>query len=308
MAVIISASRRTDIPRYYARWFENRRRAGYVTFRNAFGVAGQVSLRDEHVLGYLFWTRYAAPMRAPLQQLLAAGTPFAFQYTLTAYGADLEPNRVDSQKAVDDFVSLSALLPHRACIQWRYDPIVLSERYSVQFHTHHFTQLCRALAGSCKVVNTSIVEPYLRTVSRMERVGRYTYGPVDQSSHRSVAKRWPELSQASTEELLALTASLGAIAAQHGVELRACANPHLELPTAQCCGAELFAPFGDRVAARLRALKPRPTRSACRCIAAIDIGTATTCPAGCLYCYATASTQTAQRKYRNHDPSIESLG
>ena len=83
---IISASRRTDIPRFFPRWFAERRKAGYAEFRNSFGGKGQVSLRDAEVAGFLFWTRFARPFRLELANLLQAGLPCVMQYTITGYG------------------------------------------------------------------------------------------------------------------------------------------------------------------------------------------------------------------------------
>jgi hypothetical protein len=59
MKHIISASRRTDIPRYFGPWFTECRRAGVAEYRNVFGGGGRVSLRAEDVLAYLFWTKSA---------------------------------------------------------------------------------------------------------------------------------------------------------------------------------------------------------------------------------------------------------
>jgi hypothetical protein len=86
MKHLISASRRTDFPRFYARWFSERRKAGWAEYRNSFGSSGRVSLLNRDVAGYLFWTRFARPFAQPLQALLDDGMPCVFQYTINAYG------------------------------------------------------------------------------------------------------------------------------------------------------------------------------------------------------------------------------
>lgn len=303
---VISASRRTDIPRYYARWFAARRKAGHAEFRSAYGVPGRVSLKPEDVLGYLFWTRLSGPLLPQLRALAAEATPFALQFTLTAYGRDLEPHRVREARAIDDFLTVAALLPSRAAIQWRYDPILLSEIYSVDFHRRAFLRLAQALFGATTVVNTSVAEPYLKALRRLspEANADLRWRKPDPSRHKTVAQRYPHLLTAG-DDVAALLCDLAAIARAHGMTLRSCANPEWGLPAAQCCSAELFAPWG--LGERLRALRPRPTREGCRCLPSVDIGMDNTCLSGCKYCYVVTSHDAAVAAFRAHSPNAEAL-
>ena len=100
---LISASRRTDIPRFYARWVGARRRQGFAERRTALGVAGRVSLRRADVLGFLFWTRDARPFMKELEALRAEGIPYAFQFTINGYGRELEPRRPRLAEAIGSF-------------------------------------------------------------------------------------------------------------------------------------------------------------------------------------------------------------
>ncbi|MCC6523456.1 MAG: DUF1848 family protein [Polyangiaceae bacterium] len=306
MATIISASRRTDIPRYFAGWFAERRRQGFAEFRTAFGVAGRVSLRPDDVLGYLFWTRHARPFAAALAALSAEGVPHAFQYTLTGYGRELEPTAPPLCESVDDFLRVSAALPDPGCIEWRYDPIVLSATCDAAHHRRSFGALARVLAGATRVVNVSVVEPYLRAVSRIPDPS-VRYRRPDPRRHATVVRRFPGLAVAGSEAT-ALCADLAAIAAEHGMALRVCSNPELDAARSQCCGPELFRPWGAATAARLAALCGAPTRPGCRCLATVDIGTNDTCVAACRYCYAVRSHAAAVASYRRHDPGAPALG
>jgi hypothetical protein len=235
---VISASRRTDIPRYFARFFAERRRAGYVEFRNAFGGKGSASLRDEDVLGYLFWTRFARPFAANLRALRDDGIPHVFQYTITGYGRDLEPHTPGTSKAIEDFLSVATRLPDPACIQWRYDPIVLSETYDCAWHLENFAGIAGELAHATRVVNTSLIEPYRKTIRRVADATVH-YRKIDPGRHKSAAKRYPELLQAG-EGAHRLLEELSGIASEHGMLLRACSNPELGLPVSQCWRAEVF--------------------------------------------------------------------
>ena len=90
--MIISASRRTDIPAYYSDWFFNRIKEGFVLVRNPmnFHKVGKVRLSPEVVDGIVFWTKNPVPMMDRLDEI--GDYPYYFQFTLTSYGKDVEPN------------------------------------------------------------------------------------------------------------------------------------------------------------------------------------------------------------------------
>ena len=302
-AKLISASRRGDVPRYYAQWFAERRRDGFAEYRTAFGVPGRVSLRSSDVLAYLFWTRDARPFMPELRALLTEGAVCALQFTINGYGRELEPHRPSLRGAIESFRAVASLLPGPESIQWRYDPIILSERYPPSYHVARFRSLADQLEGYTKVVNVSVVEPYIKAVRRMAD-DRVRYRAVDPRRHRSVAKRYPDLPVAA--DAAALLRTLATVADEHGAELRICCNPEYAeqaaAPASQCIGAELFAPYGAQVSSRVAALPDAPSRSACRCLRSVDIGMDNTCLAGCKYCYVTTSLEAAIKNYRAHDP------
>lgn len=298
---IISASRRTDIPRYYGDWLKNRRRAGSARFRSAYGTAGEVSLEPDDVFGYLFWTRYAHPRRFLDQlkgDLLASGVPCVFQYTVTGYGPPLEPHLPRISRVIDNFLQVARSLPDPGCIQWRYDPIVLSDDLTPDFHRENFRSLARELEGATRVVNTSVVEPYLKAIRRMSDPSAI-YRRVDPGRHKTVHLRHPDLGQPG-RSLSQLVAELREIASEHGMELRTCANPELDLPAAQCCGLELFAPYGN--IKELEDIPSKPSRPFCDCLETVDIGMDNSCLGGCKYCYVVISHASAVKNFRNHDP------
>ena len=305
---LISASRRGDIPRYYARWFAARRREGFVEYRTAFGVPGRASLRRADVLCYLFWTRDARPFMQQLQALRGEGTACAFQFTINGYGRELEPHRPGLSGAIESFLAVSAAVGGPESIQWRYDPIVLSERYPPAYHVSQFGRLAEHLAGATRVVNVSVVEPYLKAIRRMDDP-TVRYRAVDSQRHKSVARRHPQLPVA--RDAPSLLQELSAIASEHGIELRVCCNPEHTRPgrhpPSQCVGPELYAPCGSELLESLARLPRAPSRSACRCLKSVDIGMDNTCLSGCRYCYVTSSLQAAIDNYRHHDPKSRSL-
>ena len=62
--MIISASRRTDIPSYYSDWFFRRLEAGFVCTRNPMNPkqVSRISLSPDVVDGIVFWTKNPTPM------------------------------------------------------------------------------------------------------------------------------------------------------------------------------------------------------------------------------------------------------
>jgi hypothetical protein len=307
---LISASRRTDIPRFYARWFGERRRQGFAESRTAFGVAGRVSLRRAEVLGFLFWTRDAGPFIDELEALRVEGIPYAFQFTINGYGRELEPRRPKLARAIDSFLTLSSRLKGPESIQWRYDPIVVSDRYPAAHHVRQFQGIARRLAGATRVVNVSFIEPYAKALRRIADPG-VQYRAVDPRRHKSVARKHPDLPVVQQAD--SLLKELSAAARESGIELRVCCNPEYSGPLwglpepSQCVGPELFAPYGGDLLASVSSLPEAPTRSACRCLQSRDIGMDETCPGGCKYCYVTSSGRASLENFEKHDPKSPRL-
>lgn len=306
MAKIISASRRTDIPRFFGKWFVERRKAGFAQFRNAFGGQGTASLRNEDVIGYLFWTKFAGPFHDNLDDLRDQGIPYVFQYTMTGYGAELEPKIPKLSAVIDDFLAVSKNLPSLRSIQWRYDPIVVSGTMGFDVHLKQFENIASALEGATDVVNISFVEPYLKAIRRIDD-DTVKYRELDPERHKAASKKYPDLPQISDDEIRPFLLDLAAVAHKYGMELRSCANPEWDLPKAQCCGAEMFIAYGKAITERIAKLAKGPSRPACQCLQSVDIGMDNTCVGGCKYCYVVTSHETALTNFKNHDPKASML-
>lgn len=127
--MIISASRRTDIPAFYSEWFMNRIRAGYCTMVNPYNhkQVSYVSLCPEDVDVIVFWAKNPLPLMPQLQELDDRGLRYYFQYTLTGYQESMEPNLPRIDKEIDTFKKLANLIGPAKVI-WRYDPVVLEAR------------------------------------------------------------------------------------------------------------------------------------------------------------------------------------
>lgn len=124
--MILSVSRRTDIPNYYSQWFFNRIKEGYVYVRNPINPrqVSEIELSPEVVDCIVFWTKNPAPMFFELARL--KDYPFYFQFTLTGYGTDMEPMVPHKrERMIPVFRQLSDMIGKERVI-WRYDPILFT--------------------------------------------------------------------------------------------------------------------------------------------------------------------------------------
>lgn len=157
--MIISASRRTDIPAFYWEWFQKRLQEQYVLVRNPLNLhqVSRISLRPEVVDGLVFWTKNPEPMLKQLSVLDAYA--YYFQFTLNAYAADVEAALPPLAVRIEIFRQLAQKIGAERMI-WRYDPILLSARYDLQYHAAVFEELAAQLAGSTKKCIISFLDYY----------------------------------------------------------------------------------------------------------------------------------------------------
>lgn len=276
--VIISASRRTDIPAWYTPWLLNRLRAGFCHYPNPRFPAKlhRVSLRSADVLGIVFWTRNADPLVPHLADLDHWEYDYYFQYTITGYPCALEPFAPPVKQALATFRSLAERLGPRRVI-WRYDPIMLGNGLTSSWHLDNFRRLADALTGATERVVVSVVDPYRKNRRRVgEAVGTVDYHP---DAYREMLQR------------------LAREAAERRLPMESCVEPSLTIPgiTAGCCVDGKMFQTGGRFP--LHNLRP-----GCRCHRSVDIGANDTCPCGCCYCYAVADPRKAQEAADCHDP------
>lgn len=286
--MIISASRRTDIPAFYGDWFARRLREGYALVRNPFNPKqiSRVDLAREAIDGIVFWSKNPWPIRRQFELLAADGMPFYLQYTLNPYGAPLEPEVPPLAERVAAFAGLATGLGRERMI-WRYDPIVFSATWTPEYHLANFRMLAAQLAPFTAKCVISFLDFYRKTERNCAPYG--LFDPED-------------------EVKFDLACRLAAIGAEFGLKLEACAEP-LELAAAgiargRCIDAGLLGRLGGRV---LNVRRDRGQRPGCGCDASVDIGAYDSCLHGCAYCYANKSAALPRRNFPHHDPTAPSL-
>jgi len=294
---IISASRRTDIPKFYATWFMARVREGRAAYRNPFsGQVLEVSLRPEDVRAIVFWSKDYRPLERHLDEIDRRGFRYYFQFTITGLPKIFEERVPDAETSIETARRLAARTSP-AHIQWRFDPIVISDVSDPEETIRRFARLARMLEG----ITTRC------TVSFMQRYAKVRRNLVPLETAHDLRFRDPGI-----EEKREIAARLAAIAAGHGITLLSCCNDALigkgdrwEVGKARCVDASLLAAlFPDRAAPP----EAGPTREECGCALSRDIGAYDTCPQGCFYCYANANQDLAWRLHAAQDPRAPSLG
>jgi len=289
--MIISVSRRTDIPAFYAQWFMNRIRQGYALVRNPFypEQISRVTLTPEAVDALVFITRNPGPFLPYLDELEGRGYRYCFQCTLTGYPAVLEPHVPTCREAIRLLQRLSERIgPEK--LTWRFDPIVISSISQEEAIITRFEAIAAKLEGCSRRVIVSFVD-YYRKVQARFRYLTQAEGITFTDLH------------AEPERLHALAGRIAAIARKRGMEIFACA----EKDDLSAEGIARSRCIDDGYLSRvlgisLRVGKAKNQRPDCGCSESQDIGQYDTCLHGCAYCYATKSLPAALRNYSQHDP------
>jgi len=281
--MIISVSRRTDIPAYYSEWFVNRIKAGFVLVRNPRNPrqVSKIRLSPDVIRGIVFWTKNPANMMKHLSEL--SDYMYYFQFTLTPYGKDIEPNLpMKSNKLVHSFKQLSSTIGANRVV-WRYDPILMNEKYTADYHVHAFEAIAKELQGVTKKVVISFIDPHYRNVKRNLKALM--------------------LKDFEDDQKVELARKIVAIAARYDLVVESCSGKidlqHLGIKPSRCIDYKLF---GELLGCELSATKDRNQRPECGCMPSVDIGVYNTCLHGCKYCYANYNQNIVARNYELHDP------
>ncbi|MBQ5995485.1 MAG: DUF1848 domain-containing protein [Clostridia bacterium] len=276
--MIINTGQRTDIPAFYAEWFANRLKEGFVCVRNPY-YPNQVSRYrlDPSVVDIIgFCTKNPAPM-FPYMELLKDYGQYWF-VTITPYGKDIEPNVPDKHKLLENFKRLSDIVGVNS-VGWRYDPIFITDKYTLDYHLRAFDKMATALEGYTKTVVISFIDLYPK-----------------------VKRNFPEAKEVTAEERLALGKEFIRIATAHGMTVKPCAEgDELSEFGADCSGCMKISDYEKAIGKRLNAPKKKGARAECACYLACDIGAYNTCKHLCRYCYANAEPSKVLEKSSMHD-------
>nr|WP_297706436.1 DUF1848 domain-containing protein [uncultured Butyrivibrio sp.] len=278
--MIIQTGSRTDIPAFYADWFANRLREGFVYVRNPYNMTyvTKFTLNPSVVDLISFCTKNPEPMLKYLELLKPYG--MYWYVTITGYGRDIEPNVPGIAEVIESFKRLSEFAGIDS-MGWRYDPIFLDEKYTTEYHLEKFEEIAAALDGYTNTSVISFIDIY-----------------------QKVKKNFPEAKAIEKAERLFLGENMVRIAGQHSMVLRPCAEGNeLEQFGADCSGCMTQAIYEKAVHNTMVFPKGKSARASCKCFLGNDIGMYNTCLHMCRYCYANYDYKTVMDNHDNHDPN-----
>jgi len=282
--MILSASRRTDIPCFYSGWFMNRIKAGYALTRNPMNHAqlSRLALSPEIVDCIVFWTKDAKNIMPHLDTLDGMGYKYYFQFTLTPYDRTLEHKLRDKAEIEDTFLELSKQIGKQRVL-WRYDPIIFNDTLDIAYHRKQFERMCDKLADYTETVTISFVDMYPKLKTNLIR-------------------------EITADEIIELSIFIGKTAKEHGLRIVACCEKigltQYGIEKASCIDKTTLE---KACGCTLNILSGKNQRPDCGCMESVDIGAYNTCLNGCVYCYANDNSATIERRHNSHNPKNELL-
>lgn len=260
----------------------NRIKEGFVLVRNPFNARqiSRISLDPAVVDCIVFWTKDPSRMLDKLIVLDQKKYNYLFQFTLTPYGKEIEPNLPEKNDVAATFVKLSERIGKERVL-WRYDPILMTDTIDKDFHCRSFERIAKALAGHTDTCIISFLDFYAKCRKRLNSLNaREMY----------------------REDVRVMAEIFAPIAKAYDLKLETCAEEidlsDLGIDHGKCIDAGRISKIIGRP---LAVKKDRSQRERCGCIASVDIGAYNTCPHNCLYCYASHGSDAVSAKMSLHD-------
>lgn len=326
--VVVSASRSTDIPAFYADWFFHRLKIGYSAWTNPFnGVKSYIGYEDTKFI--VFWSKNPRPLLKHLDFLKQKGIGCYVQYTLNDYEEEeLERGVRPLQERIETFKLLVDKLGKGAVV-WRFDPLILTDRIDIDLLLRKIERIGDQLVGYTEKLVFSFADiiSYRKVKANLER-NHINYIDWPHEQMVEFASRLVELNREKgwNYEL----ATCGEAATLDGVEHNHCVDDKLMVrfgykspELLDFLGAtiidqeqsnSLFSEFetieipenaislgNNRYAIINKNNKDKGQRAACGCMKSKDIGEYNTCPHLCEYCYANSTKEMAVANWRHHN-------
>jgi hypothetical protein len=278
--MIISASRRTDIPAYYTDWLLNRIHERYVCVRNPMNIhqISKISLDPDSVDCIVFWSKNPKPMLAKLQYIQEYG--YYFQFTLNPYHRDIEVRLPYKREILETFKKLSDLIGPQRVI-WRYDPVLLNKTYTVSYHIDQFGEFAEKLSGYTEKVTFSFIDFYKKITENIRSVG---------------------IDAITNEEKNSIADNFSQIAKENNLSIDTCAEDidlsKYHIAHARCIDDKLIEKI---IGYPIIPEKNKNQRPACGCVGSIDIGEYNACLNNCVYCYANYRQRIVVDNFKMHN-------
>jgi len=279
--MIISASRRTDIPSHFSEWFFNRIKEKFVYIRNPFNThqINIINLDPELIDCIVFWSKNPKPMIDKLD--LLKDYKYYFQFTLTPYESDVEARLPPKTEIIETFKKLSDIIGPQKVI-WRYDPILINDKYNIAYHIDKFERMAGVFKGYTEKVTFSFIDFYKKIT---ENIKLLEITEISIKEKNIIAQKFSEI--ARNNNLSIDTCAEDIDLSKYGITHARCIDDRL---ISKITGYNLFVE------------KDKNQRPECGCVKSIDIGEYNSCSNGCVYCYANYSDNIVENNNKKHIP------
>lgn len=307
--LIVSASRATDIPAFFAKWFHRRLQEGYLVWTNPFNAnqVQHVSFRDTRVI--VFWSKNPKPLLPYLPDIDIRGIGYYFQFTLNDYEQEgMEPNVAPLPQRIDTFKRLADLLGPEKVI-WRFDPLILANDLTVNGLLDRISTIAAQIAQYTRklVFSFADIDVYRKVQNNLRREG-ISYTEFTPEMMDEFAAGLQERNQEWGLELATCAEKIDL--ERHGIQHNKCVDDELlaSLFSQDNALMDFLGYQPDLFSGNAKVpLKDKGQRKECGCIVSKDIGRYDTCHHLCTYCYANASPGVVHSNMKRHDPEAESL-
>ena len=278
--MILNVSGRTDIVAFYTDWFMNRLKEGFIDVRNPFNpkLISRISMSDVDLI--FFCTKNPIPI---LDKIKDISYPVYFHVTLTPYKNDIEPG-VPSKKEIIQAIQKLSQIVGKENVVVRYDPILINDIYSLDYHIASFNRLCFLLDGYVQKILISFVDDY-QNVRKNYSVLKYR--------------------KLTEEDYKMIGTSFSSSAKKHGMVVHTCFEERnlteYGFIQDECLSKELAFRLTNKI--YKREWKARK----CHCVEMVDIGVYNTCRHFCKYCYANYDEKKVEENTLKHHPNSSLL-
>lgn len=278
--MILFVSGRCDIPAFFSNWFFHRLDAGFVDVRNPFNPhqISRIPLKESTIDVIIFCTKNPIPMLPRLHEI---PFPYIFHITLTPYHKDIEKSVANKKNIIEAIKTMSNQIGKDRVIV-RYDPILLNDVYTIDYHTRAFQRMCEQLHSHIHTIIISFVDMYKNTKTNMRKM---------------------KLQEISEQDMMEIGKRFGTIADRYHMKVQTCAE-QIDLRAygirqGECMNLE---DISKAIGHTFEPPKGKGVRNElCGCLASVDIGDYNCCPHECLYCYANYDAKCIHDRVLLHD-------
>ena len=280
--MILNVSGRTDIVAFYSEWFMNRYHENFVDVRNPFNqdLVSRIYFEDVDLI--VFCTKNPIPIINGLREI---NKPILFHVTITPYKNDIEPNVPSKIEIIESIKTLSKIIGIDN-LRIRYDPIFISNKYTVDYHIKAFDRLCTLLNGYVNKIIVSFIDDY-KNVRKNEK--SLMYKEFTEEDYKRIGEEFSKI--AKNNNMTVQTCFEKRDLVEYG------------FTKGECLSHELAFKLTGKTYKNWTARKEK----LCNCVQMVDIGVYNSCKHFCKYCYANYDEKQVSINYLNHNKNSSLL-